>query len=80
MVSGFKRALRRGVKLDTLNLDLKHWRELADSTILLSHRVLHIHLLYVKGTVNGCINVARASCNIDFDVTPPLFFRPDAFF
>lgn len=66
--------------MDSLNLDLKDRWKLANGAVLLSHRILDINFLDVKGTVNCCIYVPRASCNINLDVRPPLFLGPYTFF
>lgn len=58
MVGGLEGALLDRIELDTLDLNLENWRQLADCTKLFRHRITYANFLDVKSTVNGSIDIS----------------------
>lgn len=80
VVSRLKRGLLDLIKLNTLDLYLENWGQLADGAVLFHLGTVDLYLLYIKGTVNCRIDVLRPSGNVDLDIRPRLFFGSNPVF
>ena len=75
MVGGLERALLHGIELNALHLDLQNWGNVGNGSVLLGLSILNADFLDVESAVDRCIDITRASSNVDLDIAPSFLFR-----
>lgn len=80
MVCRLERALLHRVKLNPLNLDLQNRGQPSDRSELFGFGILDTDFLSIKGTVDGSVDIPRATGDIDFDIAPSFVLGSCSFF
>ncbi len=75
MVGGLERALLHGIELNALHLDLQNRGNVGNGSVLLRLSIFNADFLDVECAVDRCIDIARATSDVDLDIAPSFLFR-----